>query len=156
MRHSIGGSRHALFLQDTNDLIPRTSCYPPCCNSLCFCGLKRLVLSSSNFWASATALHLGWHAHPGNGSAGKSNHTTTSPETCADCLKIVLGLAESMGEAGRCAAHKAPASQVPVATQTGRCAAHKAPASQAPLATDTRKAVLQENRTLKRGKNSNT
>ena len=82
-------------------------------------GLKVLALSSSNFWASAKSLHLGWHAHRGNGSAGKSNHTTTSLETCADCLQIVLGLTESMGGAGRCAAHQAPASQVLVATQTG-------------------------------------
>ena len=53
-------------------------------------------LSSSNFWASATSLHLGWHAHRGNGSAGKSNHTTTSPETCADCLQIVLGASDGV------------------------------------------------------------
>ena len=144
MRHSIGGSRHALFLQDTSDLIPRTSCYPPCCNSLCFCGLKRLVLSSSNFWASATALHLGWHAHPGNGSAGQSNHTTTSPETCADCLKIVVGLAESTGEAGSCAAHKAPASQVPVATQTGRCAAYESTSKPSPCGHTHRTKLLKE------------
>ena len=79
----------------------------------CYRGLKILVLSSSNFWASATSLHLGWHAQPGNGSAGQSNHTTTSPETCADCLKIVLGLTESMGEAGRCAAHKSTSKPSP-------------------------------------------
>ena len=101
----------------------------------CYWGLKILALSSRNFWAFATSLHLGWHAHPGKGSSGNSNHTTTIPETYADCLKIVHGLTESMGEAGRCAAHKAPASQVPAATKTSRCAAHKAPASQAPVAT---------------------
>ena len=119
-------------------------------------GLNILVLSSSNFWASATALHLGWHARPGNGSAGKSNHTATGPETCADCLKIVLGLTESMGDAGRCAAHKAPASQVPVATQKGRCAAHKAPASQVPVAPKTGQTCWRNDRTLKLSKNSNT
>ena len=126
------------ILQDIYDLMPCTSCYPPCCKLFGYWELKVLVLSSSNFWTCATSLHLGWHAHPGNGSAGKSNHITTSPETCADCLKLVLGLPESMGEASRCAAHKAPASQVPVATKTGRCAAHKAPARQVPVATKTR------------------
>ena len=97
MKHSIGGIRHVLLLQDTCDLIPRTFCYPPCCNSLCYCGLEILVLSSSNFWESATTLHLGWHAQPGHGSAGLSNQITTGPETCADCLKIVLGLTEKNG-----------------------------------------------------------
>ena len=123
----------------------------------CYRGLKILVLSSSNFWASATSLHLGWHAQPGNGSAGQSNHTTTSPETCADCLKIVLGLAESMGEAGRCAAHKAPTSQVLVATKTSRCAAHKAPASQALVATHTQGKAAAEKQDTKTGQeNSST
>ena len=60
-----------------------------------------------------TSLHLGWHAHRGNGSAGKSNHTTTSLETCADCLQIVLGLTESMGGADRCAAHKSTSKSSP-------------------------------------------
>ena len=112
-------------------------------------------LSSSNFWASATSLHLGWHAHRGNGSAGKSSHTTTSPETCADCLQIVLGLTESMGEAGRCAAHKAPASQVLVATNTGCCAAHKAPASQVPVATKKRTKLLKETQDTETGQENN-
>ena len=98
------------LLQGIYDLIARKYCYPPCCNSFCYWGLNVLLLSSSNFWACATSLHLGWHAHPGNGSAGKSNHITTSPETSADCLKIVLGLTEGMGEAIRYAAHNAPAS----------------------------------------------
>ena len=53
------------------------------------------MLCSGNFSASATSLHLGWHAQPGNGSAGLSNHTTTGPETSADCLKIVLGLTKT-------------------------------------------------------------
>ena len=118
----------------------------------CYLGLRILVLNSSNFWASATTLNLGWHDHPGTGSAGQSNHTTTSPETCADCLKIVLGLTESMGEAGSCAAHKAPTSQVPVATQTGRCAAHKAPANQGPVATQTGHNCWTKHKTLKLGK----
>ena len=122
------------LLQGIYDLIARKYCYPPCCNSFCYWGLNVLVLSSSNFWACATSLHLGWHAHPGNGSAGKSNHITTSPETSADCLKIVLGLTEGMGEAIRYAAHNAPASQVPVATHASRCVAHKTAASQVPVA----------------------
>ena len=98
-------------------------------------GLRLHALVFQQFLGICTSLHLGWHAHRGNGSAGKSNHTTTSPETCADCLKIVLGLTECMGKAGRCAAHNAPTSEVPVAIQTSRCAAHKAPANQAPVAT---------------------
>ena len=97
MTHSIGGFRHVLLLQDTYELIPQSRCYPPCCNSLCSCGLKILVLCSGNFSASATSLHLGWHAQPGNGSAGLSNHTTTGPETSAHCLKIVLGLTKTYG-----------------------------------------------------------
>ena len=145
-----------LLLQDTYDLILCASCYPPCCNSFRYWGLPILVLNSSIFWASATSLHFGWHAHPGNGSAGKFNHTTTSTETCADCLKFVLGLTESMGEAVRCAAHKAPASQAPVATQTGKCAAHKAPASQAPVATNTGQNCWTKDRTLKLGKKTVT
>ena len=52
-------------------------------------------------------------------------------------LKVRLAQQKGMGEASRCAAHKAPASQVPVATKTGRCAAHKAPARQVPVATKT-------------------
>ena len=108
-------------------------------------GLNILVLSSSNFWARDTSLHSRWQAHPGNGRASKSNHTTTGPETFADCIKIVLGLAESMGEAGRCAAHKAPASQVPVATQTGRCAAHNSTSKPSPCG-HTNKTNLQENK----------
>ena len=125
-----------LLVQETFDLLPHTSCYFQCCHSFFATGDNNiLVLSSNNFWASATTLHLGWHAHTGNGSAGKSNHTTAIPDPCGDCLKIVLGLTESMGEAGKCAAHKAPTSQVRVATQTSRCAAHTAPTSQAPVAT---------------------
>ena len=113
------------LLQDIYDLMPCTSCYPPCGKLFGYWELKVLVLSSSNFWTCATSLHLGWHAHPGNGSAGNSNHTTTRPETCADSLKIVLGLTERMGEASRCAAHKAPASQVPVPTQSQQmCCSH--------------------------------
>ena len=135
MKHCIGGFRHVLLLQDTYEVLPAHILLSSMLLFPVLLWTQIRVLSSSNFWAPATALHLGRHAHPGNGSAGKSNHTTTSPETCADCLQIVLGLTESMGEAGRCAAHKAPASQVPVATHTGRCAAHKAPASQAPVAT---------------------
>ena len=53
-------------------------------------------LASSIFGASATSLHLGRHAHRRNGSAGKSNHTTTSPEPCADCLQIVLGASDGI------------------------------------------------------------
>ena len=125
IKHSIRGFRHVLLLQAIYYLIPHISCYPSCCNSFCDWGLNVLVHSSGNFCASATSLHLGWHAHPGNGSAGNSNHTTTRPETCADRLKIVLGLTESMGEASRCAAHKAPASQVPVPTQSQQmCCSH--------------------------------
>ena len=137
MKHSIGGFRHVLLLQDTYEVLPSHVLLASMLQLLVLSELRILVLSSSNFWASATALHVGWHAHPGNGSAGHSNHTTTGPETCAGCLKIVLGLAESMGEAGRCAAHEAPASQIPVAKQTGRCAAHKAPASQVRVTTNT-------------------
>ena len=125
------------LLQDIYDMSPRTSCDPPCCNSFCYWGLTVLVFTSSTVWASATSLRLGWHPHPGNGTAGKSHHITTSSETCANCLKLMLGLAESMGEASRCAAHMAPASQVLVATNTGRCASHKAPARQVLVATKT-------------------
>ena len=137
MQHSIRGFRHVLLLQDSYEVLPSHFLLVSMLQLPVLLELKILLLSSSNFWASATALRVGWHAHPGNGSAGHSNHTTTGLETCADCLKIVLGLAESMGEAGGCAAHEAPASQILVAKQTGRCAAHKAPASQVRVTTNT-------------------
>ena len=101
------------FFKTRSRYFHHTSGQSPCCNSLCRCGLNILLLSSRNIWASAIALHLGRHAHPGNGSAGQSNHTTTSLETCAACLKIVLGLTESMGEAGICAAYKSTSKPSP-------------------------------------------
>ena len=122
----------------------------------CFCGLKLLVLSSSNFWSSPTSLHFGWHAHPGNRSAGKSNHTTTIPETCADCLKIVIGLTESMGETGRCAAHKSTNKPRPCGhTNKQMCCSQKAPASQARVATKNKKLLMNKPDTKTGQENSN-
>ena len=142
------------LLQDIYDLIPRTSSYPPCCNFFCQWGLKVLVLSSSNFWACATASRLGWHAHPGNGSADKSNHITTSPETRADCLNIVLGLTESMGQGSRCAAHKAPAIKAHVATQNRQMCCSQSTSTPSPYG-HKHKTKLLKGKTLKIIKNIN-
>ena len=53
------------YLQDIYDLIPHTSCNPPCCNSFCYWGLNIFVLSSSNFLACATSLHFNGMLIPG-------------------------------------------------------------------------------------------
>ena len=157
MTHSIGGFRHVLLLQDTYELIPRTCCYPSCCNSLWYCGLKILVLCSGNFSASATSLHLGWHGQPGNGSAGLSNHTTTGPETSAHCLKIVLGLAKGMGEAGRCAAHKSTSKPSPCGHAHRQMCCSQSTSKQSPCGHKHRTKLLKEKQETETGQeHSNT
>ena len=91
MKPSIGGFRHVL--PSSRHLWFRRShiLLPSMLQFLLLLGTKILVLSSGNFWACATSLRLGWHAHPRNGSADKSNHNSQSLRPVQTALRLCFG-----------------------------------------------------------------